>query len=509
MRSYPSAPLAHNPPAPPGPLVFSKPRARSFGVPRRSLGMDRTPRTGDSAPFPERVLSTEIREVLSPAPLEASELRRRARVCVSSEMKGREMRGLPGKFPGSSIYGCGVWAYRSDVDVPARIVATGRHAYVADRFHCGSKMCPVCSERDGSHMRLWLELQLFPYLRAHNLTGGLLTLTGPHNADEPSAFVVRRTRSAVSWFSMRMKRDFRSLDVQVGKALEATFGINGIHPHYHCLLTYPQSLSEDQLSSLHERMRVVWSECLDKFGVQGNRHALDFKPGALSDYIAKIQASYELASYDTKSGRAAGRTIVQLLADMDRFPELQSVYVDAVQALHGARRFDFQAMSKAYGLPSPTAWKLPEPEGPSEFSMVFHVANAAWSAMTNPYVFKDRSQSMLKYAARLVRQGVSPDVFNERLAAFMVSAIDESERFDRLTDAVRLRGPDAVFDAYRSAFDGPVPVWDVPLYLAARDLISCQPARANRAWHMLSVCLCPSALSGLLDRLLWFAQPRI
>lgn len=140
------------------------------------------------------------------------------------------------------------------------------------------------------------------------------------------------------------------------RALEPTYGLNGWHPHLHCILLTAGELTDEQLKYLQER----WTECVHKASLDGEGFHREFAPN--DSHGVKIREIYqsrdgryvsklflELTSYATKEGNEGQLTwwqVAERAADGDE--RFIRVWKDAQSALFGRRQLTWSQGSADY-----------------------------------------------------------------------------------------------------------------------------------------------------------------
>jgi hypothetical protein len=200
-------------------------------------------------------------------------------------------------------------------------------------YYCGLEtcanvwLCSVCSAK--IHHRRAAELrEAVTTWEAGGHAASLVTITVPHDLDDPLAKLVDAQRDA--WRHVTKGAAWQRLTHRLGIAghiiaLEFTWGDeNGWHPHYHVLLVHDQDLDSaaitDLHAHLHSRLRI---SCRDH-GLRppDQLHAIRIDPNvnatAAGPYITKggdWTPAEEMTRGDLKTSRTCSRTPFQILAD--------------------------------------------------------------------------------------------------------------------------------------------------------------------------------------------------
>ena len=306
---------------------------------------------------------------------------------------------------GSSVAGCGRWkAYGSALI--AQIVVEGGQARMSGHFICGCNWtCEMCARATVARNRSWLRGALFPALKEHGKSGSLVTLTLAHSYDVDWAIPVAALKAAYGLFDKRMAKVYKKAgSVGKFKAFEVTIGRNGIHPHFHILVTHDD---DADLVAMEDAMREAWYKAVIEVGGRCSDRGFDFRPNRLNDYAAKIEASHELSSQSTKQGRKNGKSLSQTLdaagrGDLTAGAEWQR----AIEALGSTNRFHAGNLAKNLDILTPSEWDdgagdveevgLDDPEQPLiiEYSFEDHLK------ATHPSLGRPGLAMILRAAAR-------------------------------------------------------------------------------------------------------------
>jgi hypothetical protein len=179
---------------------------------------------------------------------------------------------------------------------------------------CGSVwVCPVCAPKITERRRTELE-HLVKWVRTEEYSVFLLSLTIPHSIRDNPKDVVNKLGKARK--KLRQSRTWKSFREAVGvvgsvRALEAVYGKNGIHPHFHDLLIVKVS----EMASWMSKLLVAWQSACLKAGLpKPNKHGVDIRNGEhAANYVGKWGIESELTRSQSKMG--AGRTAFDLLRD--------------------------------------------------------------------------------------------------------------------------------------------------------------------------------------------------
>lgn len=260
---------------------------------------------------------------------------------------------------GSSVVGCGRWnAGKDRTSGRAEFEIGGAGgARRVQTFRCGSNWtCEVCARANVARYRSWIRAALIPALETQGKSASLVTLTLSHHYGENWGEVTRRLLAAYGLWDKRMAKSYKKAGyVGKVKSFEVTVGANGLHPHFHLLVTHDKDTDVEQLE---EAMRAAWEKAVTEEGGRCTAHGFDFKANCINDYVAKMESAHELSSQNTKQGRKKGRTLSQLLDATYRGDETAAhEWTRAIEALEGVNRFNAGALPKKLGIPTPSEWE--------------------------------------------------------------------------------------------------------------------------------------------------------
>jgi hypothetical protein len=200
----------------------------------------------------------------------------------------------------------------------------GARAFYKGLAKCGLRwVCPICTRAASEKARESLNDALAA-ARDAGFVPVLVTLTARHHARMPLADFWQRLSTAEQQLKdvqawRRMKSRNGSM-VGFAKAVEATHGRNGWHPHFHLLMVMRADNEAEAIEAV-QWIREAWLEQLEGVGLDGTspaaiRRAFDVQGAAQAgSYVTKWGAAEELALSGAKTGRGGGRTPWQLLRD--------------------------------------------------------------------------------------------------------------------------------------------------------------------------------------------------
>lgn len=266
---------------------------------------------------------------------------------------------------GSSVAGCGRWKAHGAAPV-AQIAVQGGQARMSGHFICGCNWtCEMCARATVARNRSWLRGALFPALQENGKSGSLVTLTLAHSYKVDWAVPVDALKAAYGLFDRRMAKVYKKAgSVGKFKAFEVTIGQNGIHPHFHILVTHD---IDADLVGMEVAMRDAWYSAVAEVGGRCTDRGFDFQANRLNDYAAKIEASHELSSQSTKHGRKNGKSLSQTLDSAGRGNLTSGAeWQRAIKALGSTNRFHAGALAKNLDISTPSEWEDEEGESQND-----------------------------------------------------------------------------------------------------------------------------------------------
>ena len=269
----------------------------------------------------------------------------------------------------------------------------GARAFYKGLAKCGLRwVCPLCTRAASEKARETLNDALAA-AREHGFVPVLITLTARHHAGMSLAdFWDRLSTAEKQLKDVQGWRRMKALNgpmVGFAKAIEATHGRNGWHPHFHLLMVM-RADSEAEAIEAVQWIREAWLEQLEGVGLDGRspaalRRAFDVQGAAeAGSYVTKWGAAEELALSNAKTGRSGGRTPWQLLRDA-RTAEVEqdrrraaALWWEFVQVFKGAHQVRLSPSLKAlvadYREDHPPA----EDEDRPEVQPVFGFSDLEW-----------------------------------------------------------------------------------------------------------------------------------
>ena len=391
------------------------------------------------------------------------------RVAVASRLMASYWHEHGLNLKGSSVMGCGRWKnYGSDPNL-AEIEIVGEKQRMVGHFFCKSVWsCEHCAKTRVAQTRSWLRAELMPALDAHGLSASLLTFTLSHRYGDDWTKVTSALFRAYTLMDRRLAKVFKKAG-SVGKlkSLEATVGKNGLHPHFHVLLTHAK---DADLEVLSVQVDAAWVKAVAEVGGHCNERGFDFKPNCVNDYVAKLESAHELAAHSTKSARRKGKTLAQLL-DAAAVGDTQSgdEWLRAQEALGGRMRFHAGVLPKKLGITCPSKWDdeeraeklMAEQEGmpePIRITYPQHLHLKATGTTTD--------RAGLAIILRSARSGDAAKVL--RTVEALCAHVDEVEQARRDASKHRAVSIDRTFEVLQAAHQRLLTPEEVEIYLRAR-----------------------------------------
>ena len=242
--------------------------------------------------------------------------------------------------------------------IAVKKTSDGHYAQMQDVAHCGNAhLCAFCSGAKAANMREWIDHQLLPEVKAHNLVCGLMTLTAHHKRESDWSAFVSNFHAALQDFANAMQRKFKAIG-SLGRvrAMESPVGSNGLHIHMHDLFTYKPNADIEALKVI---ALAKWKAALRKFGLHCSKRGVDItKHGDFNPcYIAK-----ELGAHDTKDNSKSDLVSLFKLLDKSARGDKQAGqdWIRAAKAIQGRDRWNVGQLAHKLGIPSPSDWKRPE-----------------------------------------------------------------------------------------------------------------------------------------------------
>lgn len=243
-------------------------------------------------------------------------------------------------------------------------VGEAPRAFLQGLQKCGlGWVCPVCTAEKAQEVRTKLNA-LLSRSRAEGWTVVMMTLTVRHDSSMTFQWLWERLSAASD--QLRKTYAWKQLNkalIGSAKAVEATYGSAGWHPHYHVVLVFKDGLpgvegselleglegdalrdaSEALAIQAVEGLRDEWSRLINAQGLSGNEHAFQVQGAAhTGNYLSKWGISEELTLGHAKQGRGESLNPWELLrrsrVEGDfRAGELWHEFVSAIKGTHQIR----------------------------------------------------------------------------------------------------------------------------------------------------------------------------
>ena len=184
---------------------------------------------------------------------------------------------------------------------------------------CGSIWtCPVCAAKISERRAAELA-QAITQARNLDIEVALLTVTVPHVRGESLADLLAALRKA--WRSFTSGGTSGRLRRAIGlvgtiRHTEVTYGENGWHPHFHCLMFFRGKLVD--LEEIQRAWGEHWQKCAVSAGLRepSTEHGLTIQPGDYAArYVSKWGLEHEMTKSMAKKSRVGGRTPFDIADD--------------------------------------------------------------------------------------------------------------------------------------------------------------------------------------------------
>lgn len=238
----------------------------------------------------------------------------------------------------------------------------GVRAFYTGLGKCGLRwVCPICTRVASEKARETLNDALAA-ARNSGFVPVLITLTARHHVGmglqdfwSRLSTAEKQLKDIQGWRRMKARNGPM---VGFAKAIEATHGRNGWHPHFHLLMVMRADSELEAIESV-QWIREAWLEQLEGVGLDGRspaarRRAFDAQGAAQAgSYVTKWGAAEELALSGAKAGRDGGRTPWQLLRDARTAEEepdrrrAAALWWEFVQVFKGAHQVRLSPSLKA------------------------------------------------------------------------------------------------------------------------------------------------------------------
>lgn len=204
--------------------------------------------------------------------------------------------------------------------------------------------CPVCAAKISERRAAELA-QAITRARDLDIEVALLTVTVPHVREDSLADLLAALRTA--WRSFTSGGTSGRLRREIGlvgtiRNIEVTFGENGAHPHFHCLIFHRGHLID--LAEMQRAWGAHWQRCAVAAGLRrpSDDHGLTVQGGEYAArYISKWGLEHEMTKSMAKRSRAGGRTPFDVADDFSSGLDVEknaAIWRDYAAAMHGQRQ---------------------------------------------------------------------------------------------------------------------------------------------------------------------------
>lgn len=320
--------------------------AASLGIKRQFPDIAENRGKERKAPDRQDVYQQQKKKAFSPEQrAERQKLERRAKFADQREaariMWQHDQQGRPG-----GVTLCG-WTKQAMADA-VEVIRVTKPDVTPRSFLSGTAkcklgwVCPICTAAKAETARQKLNAVLSKGRQVgwHMV---MVTLTVRHDSDMPLEWLWPRLSAASELLreTYAWKQVNKRLVGSV-KAVEATHGANGWHPHFHVVLVFKADAVADQAEAegMAEGLRAEWMNQLAAQGLTGNDRAFQVQGAASAgNYLAKWGAAEEITLGHAKQGRKGQRSPWQLLRDSrDGDPDAGRLWYDFVTVIKGTHQ---------------------------------------------------------------------------------------------------------------------------------------------------------------------------
>jgi hypothetical protein len=251
--------------------------------------------------------------------------------------------------------------------------------------------CPFCSAKISEHRALELAGAM-AVAKAKGLRVALLTCTVPHVAQDGLEALVGRLLKA--WSRLVDNRAGKLIRADLGlvgtvRNIEATHGgLNGWHPHFHCLVFYKNNVD---LVEIEARWSAEWQRVCVKSGLRrpSDEHGLTLQDGSFAAaYVSKWGLEHEMTKTMHKVGRRHGRTPFDILRDyesgktLDEKEQNAELFREFVAAFHNVRQLHWSpGLKKLLTVEEVTDEELATQEDEQPTRLVCELDKVQWKAV--------------------------------------------------------------------------------------------------------------------------------
>ena len=236
-----------------------------------------------------------------------------------------------------------------------RDVQTHRARFEGLRVCARIWTCPCCAAKISERRAAELATAI-GQARTLDLHVSLLTVTVPHVRQDDLKTLIKSLGTA--WRSFSTGRVSARLRAEIGlvgtiRNVEVTHGVNGWHPHFHCLLIHKEALAPDKIKSVEAAWGAHWQHCAVKAGLRrpSDAHGLTLQAGDYAArYVSKWGLEHEMTKSQAKRSRRAGRTPFDIAEDYDDGIDTArnaGLWREFAEAMHGQRQLFWSKGLKA------------------------------------------------------------------------------------------------------------------------------------------------------------------
>ena len=177
--------------------------------------------------------------------------------------------------------------------------------------------CPVCAAKISERRAVELA-QAIGVSRSMGIRVMLLTATVPHLIADGLKNLMQRLGAAWRYFTSDRRSKALRADIElVGtiRNIEVTHGVNGWHPHFHCLVFFRADVAPESIAA---EWSEHWQHCAVKAGLRrpGDEHGLTLQAGDhAARYVSKWGLEHEMTKSQAKQARRGGRTPFDIAQD--------------------------------------------------------------------------------------------------------------------------------------------------------------------------------------------------
>lgn len=263
-------------------------------------------------------------------------------------------------LPRSRTGGCLRNRVEGSQEVGVKWSGQRKRASYAGLQTCGSVWaCPICASKVSEHRRG----ELVALVAAHKAAGGtvlLVTRTFPHSARQPLAGMLAKLAQAENKF--KQGKPWERLKARFGvvgsvRAVEATFGANGWHPHIHELVFLAGPVDEAAFAAA---LFARWVSAATRagFAAPSVEHGLDVRDGSqAAAYASKWGMEAELTKWQLKRGKEGSLGPFDLLRvaltddDAQAVATARLLFAEYAQGFRGKRQLVYSpGLRKLYNL---------------------------------------------------------------------------------------------------------------------------------------------------------------